>query len=292
MLGEKSNEITVWHKIQCYDGSVHWMYKTGGLFTREERLHSSFNIIILFFKLFSKRCWVRRKPSYGHPFYSIVYVPGVNFQQTHVGRQCVPQGLQSVDTSRPIHHQSHTCLHTIGIAITSNMSMPPPASFCHLRWWWNLSLTLLGYQFFFFCVCHSRNDSLIQIVVMVRSTLCAVVSLSIPLMSEHRCNECHRICFVIQRLQPNTTVPNSVITMSGIHCRKASTLCHQSITNLVRAGPPNIPSHQSKISWPFRNFLFRNQNVCEETIFFFRNQYSTTVHNWLSTSPLTVRVIN
>ena len=83
-------------------------------------------IIIFVLMQFSGRCRIRRTPSDCPPFYSAAYVPRVIFQQAHVGRHGVlPDLLWPADRSRPLHHQSNTCLHTICITISFIMSMPP-----------------------------------------------------------------------------------------------------------------------------------------------------------------------
>ena len=65
-------------------------------------------------------CSVTVQPSYGPAFLSILDVPGVNFQQMHVGRQSVLPGLpRPVDRRLPLHHQHSACLHKIGIALFS-----------------------------------------------------------------------------------------------------------------------------------------------------------------------------
>ena len=75
-------------------------------------------------------------PSYGPLFLSVVDVPGgVNFQQTHVGRQSVLLGFpQPSDRSCPLRHQPSARLHIIGTVLSFYMSMPPrfPSSH-HIR---------------------------------------------------------------------------------------------------------------------------------------------------------------
>ena len=54
-------------------------------------------------------------------------VPGVTFQKTLVGRHSIRSGLLwTTGSSHPLHHQSSTCLHTIGIALSFYMTT------CHL----------------------------------------------------------------------------------------------------------------------------------------------------------------
>ena len=62
-------------------------------------------------------------------FYSVVYVPRVNFQQKHVGRQSVLHGLpRPADRSHPLHNQPNACLQ----AISFNMSIPPQSRYHHI----------------------------------------------------------------------------------------------------------------------------------------------------------------
>ena len=72
-------------------------------------------IIIVVFLLmwFSRRSTVCRILSCGRPFYSVVYVPRINFQQTHVGRHSVLPGVpRPADSNRPTHHQYNTRLQS------------------------------------------------------------------------------------------------------------------------------------------------------------------------------------
>ena len=88
---------------------------------------------LFFFVLrrFSRLCWVRFTPSYGPPFLSVVGVPGVNFQETHVGRKSVLPGLpRSTDRRLSFHHDPSTWLHIISIVLYFSLYMCMPPQVC------------------------------------------------------------------------------------------------------------------------------------------------------------------
>ena len=86
----------------------------------------------------SNRLQVRNSLDLAQPYLcrnnqqTVMDVPKINFQQTHVCRHSVMRFLlRPADWSHPLHYQPCTCLHTIGIALLLRMSMSHQSASSH-----------------------------------------------------------------------------------------------------------------------------------------------------------------